>query len=339
MRKEDVCALTQHKQMYDVVCFGEAMIRFTPLNFQRLEQATSLEVTVGGSELNAAVGLSRLGLRTAWVSRLVDNQLGRMIASRAMTHGVDVSHVVWTKEGRVGLYFIEMGASPRASQVLYDRSHSAIAGLVAEEIDWPALLKGTRVFHTSGITPALSRPCAEATEAALSAAKDNHCLATFDLNYRARLWTKDEARQTLSQLFRYVDILLTTSDDLETVFGLSGSEEMMAQEIKEQFGFKVVVITIRQAPTVLRGSWTSLALADRTYRGRITELELVDRIGSGDAYSAGFIYGYLTGDVAKAVAYGDAMSVLKHSIPGDFSWVTLAEVEHQTAAVVTKIQR
>ncbi len=325
--------------MYDVVCFGEAMIRFTPNDFERLEQVVSLRVTVGGSELNAAVGLARLGMRAAWVSKLTDNGLGRLIANQARGQGVDTTHVVWTGDYRVGLYFVEPGASPRASQVLYDRKDAAIAHFAPADVDWDAILQGARAFHVSGITPALSDLARQSTVAAIAAAKRQGCLVSFDVNFRARLWTAQAANACLSQLMPSVDVLISTSDDLETVFGCQGSEEEMARQMKERFGHKVVAMTIRQAPTVLHGFWSSIAVADQVYKGRVTELELVDRVGSGDAYTAGFLYGYLTGDVAKAVAYGDAMSVLKHSIPGDFSYFTAKEVETVTRTVATKIQR
>jgi 2-dehydro-3-deoxygluconokinase len=325
--------------MHDVLCFGEAMIRLTPPDFERLEQAVSFNVTVGGSELNAAVGLARLGLRSAWVSKLTNNGLGRHIANQARAHGVGTSHVVWTDDHRVGLYFVEPGASPRASQVLYDRKGAAMAHFAPDDVDWDAILEGVKVFHLSGITPALSDLARQSALAALTAAKRQSCLVSFDMNYRSRLWTPAAALDCLSQMLPMVDILISTSDDLATVFGCGGSEEEMARQMKARFGHRVVAMTIRQAPTVLHGFWSSVAVADQVYRGRTTELELVDRVGSGDAYTAGFLYGYLTGDVAKAVAYGDAMSVLKHSIPGDFAYTTAAEVEAITKSVATKIQR
>jgi 2-dehydro-3-deoxygluconokinase len=234
---------------------------------------------------------------------------------------------------------VEPGASPRASQVLYDRRGAAIASFAPSDVDWDAILRGAKAFHVSGITPALSDLAQASTVAAIAAAKCQGCLVSFDVNFRAKLWSVQAAHVCLSQILPSVDILISTSDDLEIVFGLKGTEEEMARQMKERFGHKVVSITIRQAPTVQHGFWSSIAVADQTYKGRVTELELVDRVGSGDAYTAGFLYGYLTGDVAKAVAYGDAMSVLKHSIPGDFNYVTLKEVEAITKSVATKIQR
>src|SRR5881227_2779255 len=157
--------------MHDVITFGEAMIRLSPPNFRRLEQAQSLDLQVGGAELNTAVGLARLGHSTAWVSRLTDNPLGRLIANRAREAGVDTEHVVWTKDDRVGVYFLEFGAAPRASSVLYDRKGSAIAGVKPGMVPWASVLAGAKWFHVTGITPALSGSAAEATREAMSAAR------------------------------------------------------------------------------------------------------------------------------------------------------------------------
>lgn len=325
--------------MNDVVCFGEAMVRFSPFHFERLEQADTLRVTVGGSELNTAVGLARLGLNSAWVSKLTDNPLGRFVAGQARCHGVDCSNVVWTSDHRVGLYFLEHGANPRASQVIYDRKGAAIASITPHDVDWEKVLSGVKVFHVSGITPALSVECRATTEHAIAIARELGCKISFDVNYRARLWSKEAARDCLSGLLKRVDILISTSDDLELLFGYQGDEAAIAARARDDFGCEVVAMTIRRAPTVLHGFWSSVAVADKAYTGRVTELELVDRVGSGDAYTAGFLYGYLTSGIQKAVDYGDAMSVLKHSFPGDFAYVTLAEVEQVAASVATRIQR
>ena len=325
--------------MYDVVCLGEAMVRFTPYHFERLEQATTLRMSVGGSEVNAAVGLSRLGMRTAWVSKLTANPLGQLVADQVRAHGVDCAHVVWTDDWRVGLYFIEPGANPRASQVVYDRKGSAVNSLEPGDVDWERILEGARVLHVSGITPALSETCRRTTEHAIGVARATGCKVSFDVNYRARLWSKDAARACLARLLPQVDILLSTSDDLETLFDYRGKEADVARQAQRTFGCAVVAMTIRQAPTVLHGYWSSVAVADNVYTGRVTELELVDRVGSGDAYTAGFLFGYLTGDIQKAVDCGDAMSVLKHTFPGDFAYVTRSEVERLITSVATKIQR
>src|SRR6516165_5880535 len=169
---------------YDVVTFGEAMIRLSPANFRRLEQARSRDVQVGGAVLNTAVGLARLGRKTAWVSRLTDNPLGRLIANHAREAGVSTDHVVWTKDDRVGVYFLEFGAAPRASSVLYDRKGAAIAGVRPGMIPWSKVFAGARWFHVTGITPGLSSAAAEATRQALQAARTAGVQTSVDLNYR-----------------------------------------------------------------------------------------------------------------------------------------------------------
>ncbi len=326
--------------MYNIVTFGESMIRLTPPNFERLEQTHLFKVGVSGAELNTAAGLAHLGLRTAWVSRLVDNPLGRMIANKAREQNVDTSHILWAKEGRVGLYYYEMGASTRASQVIYDRQNSAISQLGPGEVDWATILKGARAFHISGITPALSSSCMAASKEAVAAAKSAGCVVSLDINYRARLWSKEVARECITGLLKDVTILFTTLDEASAVLELSAEPEKVAREIARQWKVPVVAITLRDAPSVLRNVWRSMAFADgKVYTGRTIELELIDRMGSGDSYDAGFIYGYLTGDIPKAIAYGDAMSAIKHSVPGDYTWVTLAEVKAQVENVQTKIQR
>lgn len=326
--------------MYDIVTFGETMIRLTPPNFQRLEQTHEFEVSISGAELNTATGLARLGMRTTWVSRLVDNPLGRMIANRAREQNVDTTNILWAKEGRVGLYFYEMGASTRASQVYYDRANAAISQLKPGEVDWVTILKGARAFHISGITPALSESCAEASKEAVAEAKSAGCVVSLDINYRARLWSKEAARECIIGLLKDVTILFTTLDEASAVLDLEGGAEEVAREIASRWKVPVVAITLREAPSVLRNIWRSLALADgKIYTGRTIDLELIDRMGSGDSYDAGFLYGYLTGDISKAVAYGDALAAIKHSVPGDYTWVTPAELKAQVENVQTKIQR
>jgi len=326
--------------MYDIVTFGEAMIRLTPPNFQRLEQTHVFDVNCSGAEMNTAIGLARLGLRTAWVTCLVDNPLGRMIANKAREQSVDTSHILWAKDGRVGVYYYEMGASTRASQVIYDRANSAISQLKPGEVDWGPIFKGTRAFHISGITPALSKSCAEASLEAVNAAKSAGCVVSLDINYRTRLWSKEAARECITGLLKDVTILFPTLDEASAVLGLDGEAEEVAREIAYQWKVPVVAITLREAPSVLRNIWRSLALADgKFYTGRTINLELIDRMGSGDSYDAGFIYGYLTGDLNKAVAYGDGLAALKHSVPSDNAWVTPAELKAQVENVQTKIQR
>jgi 2-dehydro-3-deoxygluconokinase len=325
--------------MYDVVALGEAMLRLSPPNYMRLEQTNSFDVNVGGSELNTSVGVARFGLRTAWVTKLVKSPLGKMVANKAREHGIDTSHIVWADGGRVGIYYLELGSTPRASRVIYDRKDSAVSKLGPGEVNWSTILKGTKLFLTSGITAALSPTCREATIEAINEAKKQGCKICFDINFRAKLWSAEEAKKCLSKILDKVDIIVTTQFDTEEVFGYKGSYEDIAKQLKDKFGCSVVAITLREVRTVLTGGWTSIALADKLYKGKKYDIEIIDRVGGGDAYTAGFIYGYLTGDVEKAVAYGDALAALEHSIPGDLSWFTEDEVKKQIKAAGYRIQR
>lgn len=320
--------------MAEVIGLGEVMVRLTPPGALRLEQTVSLDLDVGGAELNTLVGLRGLGVTTAWLSKLPDNPLGRTIATRARAAGVDTSHVIWTPEGRVGLYFLEQGAAPRAGQILYDRRDSAMSTIGPEEID-PAVFAGARVFHVSGITPALSPRCLDATFAAIAAARDAGCLVSFDPNYRARLWSLDAAGAVYRRILPQVDVLFATRDALRTFFGVAGADdETAARATLAAFAnLKAVALTSREQAHAFRGTIGALVVSDgQTYRARDYDLEIVDRLGAGDAFAAGFLWGYLRDDPARGVAYGQALSALQHTIPGDFPRFTLEEVRELAEA-------
>ncbi len=313
----------------DVITFGEAMVRLSPPGSGRLEQAGSFTVEVGGSELNVAVGLARLGMPSAWVSKVPSNALGRMVLNKARSMGVDVGRVLSGGEGRQGLYFVEFGASPRASSVLYDRSGSAASRIAPGEIDWADVLAGARLFHVSGITPALSPSAAETTAEAVRAAKKAGCLVSYDLNYRKKLWSPEEARKCQEPLMEAVDILTTTEEDTGIVFGIRNPDfRQVARALAATYGFKAVAITLREDLSVRRNNWTAIVHADgRIYEDRTYDVEIVDRVGAGDAFSAGFLFGYLSEGPEKGLFYGNAFSALKHTIPGDFCLATLEETE------------
>lgn len=330
--------------MFDVVTFGEAMIRLAPPNFQRLEQTSTLDVQVGGGELNVAVGVSRLGLKSTWVSRLPKNALGRLTENRARQAGADTSQIVWANEGRMGLYFVEFGAAPRPSSVLYDRASSAISAIKPGEVDWKKVFRVAKWFHTSGITPALSDSAAAVTREALRAAKEASVTVSYDLNYRGKLWSPDKAQAVQEPMMEFVDVLITTEEDTGVVFKIKApgradakgftevaaeSYKEVARRLHEKFHFKAVAITLRENPLVWRNTWTAIAYAEgKFYEDVKYDMEIVDRIGGGDSFSAGFIYGRLVkGSYDAAVRYGNAFSALKHSNPGDFNWATLQEVE------------
>lgn len=327
--------------MVDVVTFGEAMIRLSPPQFRRLEQTATLDVAVGGAELNVAVGVSRLGLKAAWVSCLPRNPLGRMAENKAREQGVDTQWLAWDPAGRMGLYFVEYGSSPRPSAVTYDRASSSISQLDGVRFDWHEILAGARVFHTTGITTALSRAAAEQVHQAMSAAHDLGILVTYDLNYRARLWNEAEARSVQEPLMSLVDVLITTEEDTKRVFGIEGTDyEEVARALADKFGFKVVTITIRGDASVLRNQWTAIAYADGAIiRDRTYDIEIVDRVGGGDAYAAGFIYGLLLEDVQSGVRWGNALSALKQTTWSDFSWSTKPEIEALMGGASLRIAR
>jgi 2-dehydro-3-deoxygluconokinase len=314
---------------HDVITFGEAMIRLSPSHFHRLEQATSLDVRVGGAELNTAVGLARLGRSTAWVSRLTDNPLGRLIANRAREAGVSTEYVVWTPEDRVGVYYLEFGAAPRASSVLYDRKGAAIASIRPGMVPWGQVFRGVKWFHVTGITPALSASAAETTREAMQAARAARVQTSMDLNYRVKLWSPAEAGRCMTELMQLCDVLITTEEDIERVFGIKGKDfEDAAAQVARRFPVRAVAITLRENPLVWKNNWTAIAYQEgKVLRTRTYEVEIVDRLGAGDSFAAGLIHGLLDGDLQRGLDYGVAASAIKHSIPGDFAWITAAEVE------------
>lgn len=341
--------------MYDVVTFGETMLRLTPPNFQRIEQTPTFDARPGGAELNVAVAVSRLGLKSCWASRLPNHELGRMIRNKAREQGVSDEGIVWGgADERVGIYFVEYGASPRASKVLYDRADAAVSRLKPGDIDWDKLFDGSRHFHTTGITPALSASCAAVTLEAMQAAKRHGLTISYDLNYRGKLWSPERAREVQTPLMEYVDILITTEEDTKVVFGIeeagSGDDKFdhvdatsygkVAETLARQFKFDAVCITLRENPSVWFNTWSAIAYHDGQFISDVRrEVEIVDRVGGGDSFAGGFIYGYLTEGVEYGLKFGNAFSAIKHSIPGDFAWITKAEVEAVMQGGGLRVQR
>src|SRR5258708_3618061 len=273
------------------------MVRLSPPSFQRLEQAHSLDLKVGGAELNTAVGLARLGRSSAWVSRLTNNPLGRLIANRAREAGVSTEHLVWTKDDRVGVYFLEFGAAPRASSVVYDRKGAAIANIKPGTVPWAAIFPGVKWFHVTGITPALRAGAAGATREALEAAKAAKVTTSIDLNYRVKLWTTAEAGKWMSEFMPLCDVLITTEEDAEKVFGITGKDfDEVAAQTADKFKLKTVAITLRENPLVWKNTWSAIAWhGGKIHRAKSYEVEIVDRLGAGDSFAAGFIHASLDG--------------------------------------------
>jgi 2-dehydro-3-deoxygluconokinase len=312
----------------DIVTFGEAMIRLTPPGMRRLEQAHAFDVWVAGAELNVAVGLARLGRSAGWVSRLPDNALGRRVVSHARANGVDTAGVTWSERGRLGLFFVEVGQAPRPSSTLYDRGDSAFTALDPAAFEWGELLAGARAFHTSGITPALSPACEEATVDALRAARAAGCHTSYDLNFRSLLTTPAAARRCLERLAPTVDTLIASMGEVEAVLDLAGPPGEVAAQLRDALGIRRVVVSTRvdgRDGLQLRHS----ALAD----GEVLEHEspafrTVDPLGGGDAFSAGFLLGLLEDGPGRGLEMAGAVAALKQSIPGDFAILVREEVEH-----------
>jgi 2-dehydro-3-deoxygluconokinase len=321
------------RDQHRVVTFGEAMIRLTPPRNERLERTISLDVTVGGAELNTAIGLQCLGIRASWVSCLPDNAPGRMIARQARANGVDVSDIHWVSEdeGRAGLYFLEEGVDPRPSSVTYDRKSTAIANVRPGSFDWEQILAGASAFHVSGISLAVSPSArAEAMEA-VRVANELGIPVAFDLNYRSKLWSEAEAREAFVAIVQKVDILFASRGGLKTFFGIEGSHEEALRGAIARLGVAAVTLTRKRAKGSRRLRLQSLALGPSgvLVSSDWRDLEVVDRLGGGDAFAAGFIAGYLDNPQAlsRAVQLGAAASALKHTMPGDFLCATRSEIE------------
>jgi 2-dehydro-3-deoxygluconokinase len=319
------------RAMPDVVTLGETLVRLSPRGYLRLDQATEVEAIPGGAESNVAVGLARLGLRTGWISKLPDHPLAHRIVGELRRNGVDTSRVVWTPEGRVGLYCFERGVPPRPPRVWYDRQGSAVTTLQPSEIDW-AYVTSARAVLVSGITPALGHGLRDLTKRLADEVRGAGKLFALDVNYRARLWSAAEAAATLGELMSAVGLLFCGRADAERVFGLAGEPEMVAGALQRKFGIATVVVTL--------GADGAVAVADRLYRARrVPRVEVVDPLGAGDAFAAGFLYGYLTEGIQRGLDVGGAMGALACTVVGDFALVTLAEVEELLASDDQEIRR
>lgn len=309
---------------HQVITLGETMLRLTPPGFERLEQATSVELHVGGSESNTAVGLARLGCRTTWISRLPNSPLGHLVASTVARYGVDVSQVVWSDSDRLGTYYFERGKPPRGSQVIYDRRDSAMSRM--QPSDLPISLFAphqARLFHTSGITLGISDSAAETARAAAELAKAAGLLVSFDVNYRAKLWSAEMANAACTEFMRNVDIVLLPLRDARTVFGIDdATDESVLTSLAKQFPQRIIVMTL--------GSRGAIAIDQqgKVFHQAAFPTTEIERLGSGDAFGAGFIASYLEhNDIAAALRWGCATASLKYTIPGDLPLVHLAEVK------------
>ena len=318
--------------MVEVVTLGETMLRLSPVTVSTLEETQQLQVHVGGAESNVAVGMARMGLPAGWISKLVDNSIGRLIARRIHWHGVDTSRIVWSESGRNGLYYLEPGLEPRSTRIIYDRTDSAFTTLRFEEIDWD-YFNQARLVHLTGITPALSGENNRLTHQIIDHMKKRDALISFDVNYRAKLWAPAAARKILTRIVGKVDILICSLNDAVTVFGHKSQDaEEVAKGLLHQFRNRIVVLTLADRGALAydgRNSWYQDAY----------QASNVDRIGRGDSFSAGFLYGYLTDSVQAGLKYGNAMAALNQTFKGDFFLADKEEVDRLIAGSSKKLDR
>jgi 2-dehydro-3-deoxygluconokinase len=352
------------KCQFDLVALGECMIRLSPAGHGRIEFAPSLEVWVGGGEYNVAYALARLGLRTGWIGGLNTSPMGRIIANHARAAGMDLSHAVTRKyDGvgkvdRIGLNFTEVGHSKRASVTLYDRGHSATAGMKPGDVNWKQLFqeRGVRWLHTGGIFAALSESTRKVVAEAVKAAHEAGTVVSYDLNFRSKLWSSKEAIETTRPLVPYIDCLIGNEEDFQKVLGYevkgvdvekgeldtSAFKGMVNRVVKDYPNVKVVGTTLRGVKTALVNDWSAIMWHDGEFLDgpSFPELEIEDRVGGGDGFASGFTYGFLTGKPPQAcVDLGVAHGALLMSTRGDTSQITLDELLHIAAGGSARIKR
>ena len=336
------------EKTYDLIGFGEAMVRFSPLHNARLEQASDLHLAIAAAELNVAVNTSRLGMKTAWVSKLVDTWSGHYIINKGREQGVDMSMVKlvpFDGVGRVrnGLCFVEIGIGPRPNRQIYDRGHSAISSADPAEFDWNAILQKTKWFHTTGITTALSDNGIEMALASLKTAKELGVRTSFDLNFRSTMWCAEKAQATMKKVMPYVDVLIGNEEDFEKMLGITAevgkgytridpkSYQRVAEKAVAMYpNVEVVGTTLRDAKTGLLNDWQTVMLfKGRFYQSRKYEnLEIIDRTGGGDSFASALIYNIHQGrDPQESIEFSAAYSALCHGFLGDWNWAYKEEAE------------
>ncbi len=326
-----------------VITFGEIMLRLAPNGYYRFFQNDQMQATFGGGEANVAVSLANFGLDSAYITKLPKHAIGQAAVDSLRYFGVDTSGIVRGGD-RVGIYFLEKGASQRGSVCIYDRAHSAISEAKTADFDWNAIFDGADWFHFTGITPALGGELVAICEEACKAAKAHGVKISCDLNYRGKLWTRAEAREAMTKLCQYVDVCISNEEDAKDVFGIEaeGTDiyggklnhegyKSVAKQLADKFGFEKVAITLRSSISASDNDWAGMLYDSATGEANLSKsytLHIVDRVGGGDSFGAGLIYSLLTGkDNKAAIEFAVAASALKHSIEGDFNRVSVSEVE------------
>lgn len=339
-----------------VVTFGEIMLRLSPPGFERLLQSPALVATFGGGEANVAVSLAQFGLDSWYVTRLPRNPIGDAALRVLRAEGVRTDAIARGGD-RLGIYFAESGASQRASVVVYDRARSAMSEMTPGSIDWAKVFDGATWFHVTGITPALGANAVACSHEAVAAAKQAGAKISVDLNFRKKLWTEAAAQQVMRPMMASVDVVIANEEDIQSVLGLSVANadviggrldvsgyESVAGHITRELGPTIVAITLRESRSASDNGWSAVlwdAKANQFHQSQRYDLRLVDRIGGGDSFAAGLIYGLVTGrSPADSLRFAVAASAVKHSIPGDFNRVSVDEVDRLAAGDASgRIQR
>lgn len=327
--------------MSKVVTFGEIMLRLAPEGYYRFVQAKSFGATYGGGEANVAVSLANFGVDTAFVTKLPKHEIGQCAVNKLREFGVNTSMIV-RGGSRVGIYFLEKGASQRPSKVIYDRAGSSIAQATDADFDWNAVFEGATWFHFTGITPALGDNVVEICLSACKAAKAKGLTVSCDLNYRKNLWSKDKAGQVMAGLMQYVDVCIANEEDAADVFGIHAENtdvttgkvshdgyKQVAKKLAERFGFQEVAITLRESISANDNYWAAMLYDGASYYfSKKYPVHIVDRVGGGDSFGGGLIYASLEGmQLQEAIEFAVAASCLKHAVEGDLNHVSVDEVK------------
>lgn len=330
--------------MNKVVTLGEIMLRLSTEGFNRFIQSNKFDVCYGGGEANVCVSLANYGHDAYFVTKLPKHEIGQSAVNSLRALGVKTDYISRGGE-RVGVYFLESGASMRASKVIYDRAHSAISEAKVTDFDFDKIFEGARWFHWTGITPAISDSSKELIKAACIAAKRHNVTVSVDLNYRKKLWTEEQAKACMTDLMQYVDVCIGNEEDAEKCLGFKpGKSNVLKGELdiegyqnifkqmKEKFGFRYIASTLRESHSASDNSWSALIYdGNEFYQSKKYDIRIVDRVGGGDSFSGGLIHGLLTKpDFKAALDFAVAASALKHTIPGDFNLVSVDEVESLT---------
>ncbi|HCA28275.1 MAG TPA: 2-dehydro-3-deoxygluconokinase [Ruminococcaceae bacterium] len=327
--------------MKKVITFGEIMLRLAPEGYTRFIQAETFGATYGGGEANVAVSLANYGLNASFVTKLPVHDIGQASVNSLRRYGVDTSKIV-RGGNRVGIYFLEKGASQRPSKVIYDRADSAIANAQPSDFDWNEIFEGADWFHFTGITPALGENVAAICLEACKAAKTKNLTVSCDLNYRKNLWSREQAGRTMAELMPFVDVCIANEEDSADVFGIKSENtdvttgkvnhegyKEVAKKLADRFGFKKIAITLRGSISANDNNWAAMLYdGNNYYFSRNYLIHIVDRVGGGDSFGAGLIYSLLSGyENQAALEFAVAASCLKHTIEGDFNQVSVSEVE------------